>query len=414
MAPSDFGWTSDIGESFRPFVDALWVFLLRLSDWLSDLQARYPQLLSPQTLFGLVGTTLAIWKWWEAREANLFRKFEEMIARNEAQLVKARNDLLDVMLRPGPGMRIRPPLFAEKALRLVLMRRKWHPRTIFRWGEKVDRQLDIAIATCVRKVGSHRLRLAFYTQEIASARLVQGAVAAGRAASTDDLAQRQLLEQEALDRFRAVLALPGYEEDPAALELVAHQLAQIDPQAVSAINAHVATMNVLQAQPAAPKRNLALARAKRSLAILRYPTAPGIACALLVDASALLTQFGPRRDRDLLELADTLSLEGVARFRLGAVVLGPQRLGEARGHYCDLLRSLDARRKGMFSWMFRTRLYAGHRVRELRRRAVSGLAFTEHLIKLTNRYPTTITANLQKGRGVRRHNRKPLSLLRGH
>jgi hypothetical protein len=71
------------------------------------LQAQYPQLLSMQTLFGLVGSGVGIWKWWEGREANLFRRFENMIERQEARLVKACSDLLDVINRPGPGLLIK-------------------------------------------------------------------------------------------------------------------------------------------------------------------------------------------------------------------------------------------------------------------------------------------------------------------
>lgn len=96
MDPIDLGWFARLGEYLAPIMDALWLVPSRLGPWLSELQTKYPQIFSPQTLFGLIGTTIAIWKWWEAREANLFRKFEEMISRNEAQLVKARNDLLDV------------------------------------------------------------------------------------------------------------------------------------------------------------------------------------------------------------------------------------------------------------------------------------------------------------------------------
>lgn len=414
MDPNDFAWATKVLELLAPVADTLSSIATLVGRWLVDLQARYPQLFSPQTLFGLIGTSIAAWKWWEAREANLFRKFEEIIARDEAQLVKARNDLLDVMVRPGPGVRIRPPLFVEKALRVVLMRRRWHPFSLFPLGQKVDVRLGRAIETSNRKVAAHRRRLSFYTQEIASARLVQGALAASRAAHSTELHEQQLWGQEALDRFRAVLALPGHDQDPAALELVAHQLAQMEPQAVAAINAHTSTIGALDVLPVSPRRNLMLARAQRSLAILRYPSAPGVANGLLVQASFLLTQYGPRRDRDLLELAETLTLEGIARYRLGMVVLGPQRLSEAHGHYSDLLRSLKARRKGLFNWMFRTRRYAGHRVKELRQRALSGLAVTEHLIKLTNRYPRAITANLQRGRGVRRHNRKTLPLPKGH
>lgn len=414
MDPSDFGWLLRIAEFLNPLLDALWAMLSWLGRRLSDLQARYPQLFSPQTLFGLLGTAIAVWKWWEAREANLFRKFEEMIARDEAQLVKARNDLLDVMLRPGPGVHIRPPLFAEKTLRLVLLRRNWHPSTLVRVSSKINHRLDRAVETSNRKVFAHQARLSFYRQEIAAARLVQGAIAASRAATAIELHEKQQAGQEAIDRFNAVLALPGHEHDPTALELVAHQLAHTDSRAIAAINAHITTKNTLESLPASPKRNLALARTNRSLALLRYSTAPGIANGLLVEASFLLTQFGPRRDRDLLELAETLLFEGITRFRLGMVQLGPQRLSEAHGHYTDLLRSLKARKRGLFDWMFRTRLYAGHRVKELQRRALLGLALTEQLIRLTNRHPHAVTANLQRGRGIRRHSRKPLPLPRGH
>ena len=42
----------------------------------------------------------------------------------EAQLVKTRSDLLDLLSRPGPGLLIRAPLFTEKALRYVLARHR--------------------------------------------------------------------------------------------------------------------------------------------------------------------------------------------------------------------------------------------------------------------------------------------------
>jgi hypothetical protein len=62
----------------------------------------------------LGGWASAIWKYWEGREENLFRKFERMIEGLEAQLVKARTDVLDVITRPGPGLLIRPPIFAAR------------------------------------------------------------------------------------------------------------------------------------------------------------------------------------------------------------------------------------------------------------------------------------------------------------
>lgn len=381
---------------------------------LVGLQAQYPELLSLQTLFGMVGSGVAVWKWWEGREANLFRRFERMIERYEAQLVKARTDLLDVINRPGPGLLIRAPLFLEKPLRAVLARRKWHPRSLWPIHQRIDRRLERSIRTCDRKISAHLDRLSFFREQIASARLIQGAVASGRATRASEEHERQRLDQESLDHFRGVLALPGHKEDLAALELIAHQLARLDRQSQSAINAYLVVSNSLEGQQESPSRNLQLARAKRCLAILRYPRAPGVAQGLLADAIDLLTQFGPPRDRDFLELAETVHLDGIARLRLNNTLLGPQQLSLAQGQYRDLLRSLRSRRRGLFRWMLRERSFSGHRVAELRCRAEQGLAQVDHLITLSNNHKALLIASLVKGNGVPRHSRRQPSLRQGH
>jgi hypothetical protein len=295
-------------------VDAFWSGLASLWKWLFELPTRYPQLMN--ALFGLGGWALAIWKYWEGREVNLFRKFERMIEGLEAQLIKARTDVLDVITRPGPGLLIRPPIFAEKPLREVLARHKWPSAfSKLKLAESIDQRLERAVGTCDHKVTAHLGRLAFFRQQIAAARLIQGALAAGRAAKTSE-EHAQRLDQEALDRFRAVLAIPGHAEDVGALELIAHQLARLDPQSQLTVNAHNVVIEHLQAQPESPARNRVLARAKRSLAILRYPNAHGTAQSLLNEAIQLLTKFGPPRDRDFLELADCYRLEGIAHLKL--------------------------------------------------------------------------------------------------
>jgi hypothetical protein len=372
------------------------------------LQAQYPQLLSMQTVFGLVGSGVGVWKWWEGREANLFKRFESMIERQEARLVKACSDLLDVMNRPGPGLLIRLPLFVEKSLRLVLARRKWHPASLWPLPQATDRRLEFAIRTCDRKVTAHLDRLALFRKQIASARLIQGALAAGRAARASEEHESQRFDQEALDHFRAVLALPGHKENLSALELMAHQLARLDGQSQSAANTYLAMIETLEGQPESPSRNLLLGRAKRCLAILRYPNAPGIAQGFLAEAIGLLTQFGPPRDRDLLELAETVHLDGIARLRLNQRVLGPKQLSLAQGHYRDLHRHLRSRRRGLFRWMFRERRFTGHRVAELRSRTERGLAQVDDLIALNNKHQLLLIKSLGRGNGVPRRNRKPL------
>ena len=245
-----------------------------------------------------------------------------MIERQEAQLIKARTDILDVMNRPGPGLLIKVPIFAERPLRSILARRRWTTAfSILPAAQAVDRSLDNAVVTCERKVSAHLDRLTFFRKQIASAKLIQGALAAARAAQVPEEGKSQQLDQDALNRFNEVLELPGHKDDLMARELIAHQLRRqgLPSQAADNYNSIIA---VLEKQEESPNKNLLLARAKRCLAIVRYPNAPGTAQGLLDQAVNLLTDFGSRRDRDLLELAETYHLDGIARIRLQHVVLG--------------------------------------------------------------------------------------------
>jgi hypothetical protein len=379
-----------------------------LLTWIIDLAVgSFWQLLTIQNVVSLVSTGIAIWKWWEAREANLYLRFERMIARYEHQLVAARSDLLDIMNRPGPGLLIRTPLFITWKLRAVLHRRKWHPASLLPLGQTLDRRLASALRTCDRKVSAHLGRLSYFREQVASARLIQGALAAARAATSREEHKRQLLDQEALDHFRAVLAIPGHQEDLGTLELVAHQLARLDQRSQLAVSAYTRIIDILEKQPVSPARNLLLARAKRCLATLRYSNSPGNAQRMLTEAIDLLTELGPPRDRDFLELAETYHKDGIARLRLGANVQGPQQLSLAQGHYRSLIRSLSARRRGLFRWMLRERRFSGHRVKELCSRAECGLADVNHLIRLNDKHQDLLIASLRKGSGVPRHNRRP-------
>jgi hypothetical protein len=311
------------------------------------------------------------------------------------------------MARPGPGLLIRVPLLVEKPLRLVLARRKWHPASLWPLLQASDRRLEAAISTCDKKVTAHLDRLGFFRKQIVSARLIQGALAAARAAGASEAHETQRLDQEALDHFRAVLALPGHKEDLTALELIAHQLVRLDGQSQSAMNSYDALIHVLEGQESSPTRNLLLARAQRCLAILRYGSAPRTARDLLDTAIDLLTQFGPPRDRDLLELAETVHLNGIVRLRLNQRIQGPQQLTLAQGHYRGLLRYLRSRRRRLFRWMFRERQFAGHRIAELQARAEQGLAQVDHLIKLNNKHQLLLIKSLGKGTGVPRRSRRP-------
>jgi hypothetical protein len=194
----------------------------------------------------------------KAGKKSLFKRFEKMIERNEAQLVKARSDLLDVINRPGPGLLFQPPIFIEKPLKRVLACHKWHSALASPFFKPVDHRLESAIRRCNRKVSAHLNRVALFREQIASAQLIQGALAAGRAAKSREEHVRQRLDQEALDHFRAVRAIPGHQEDLAALELMSHQLARSDRRNQSAINAYEHLIGVLDAREASPSRNLVL------------------------------------------------------------------------------------------------------------------------------------------------------------
>ena len=156
-------------------------------------------------------------------------------------------------------------------------------------------------------------------------------------------------------------------------------------------------IDILQQQPASSSRNRTLARAKRGLAALLYSNRPGIAQGMLSEAIELLTELGPPPDRDFLELAQTYHMDGVARLRLGGNVQGPQQLSMAQGCYRELTRSLRARRRGLFRWMFRERRFSGHRVTELGKQAECGLAQVNHLILLNHKHQDLLIASLRRG-----------------
>lgn len=379
-----------------------------LSVWqrLVDLQAAYPQIISVQSGVGVFGTAFAVWRWWEAREANLFARFEAMIERSEDRLVKARNDLLDVMIRPGPGILIRAPVFVEVTLRRVLRRRRWTtPFSRLRPAEAITGDLAKAITTCDHKIRAHLLRLSLFREQVASARLIMGALAAGRAQHAREMHEWQRLDQQALDCYRAVLAIPEHENDPAALELIAHQLRRLDGASQSTISSYELVVATLREFAPSLARNRCLARAKRDLALLRYPVSPVNALTLLVDASALLTALGPPRDRDLLEYADNLYFESIARLRLNQNIQGPQKLVLAQASYVQLLNSLRTRRWGLFAWMRRDHRFSGHRVKEMRLKAERGLKLAQHLIAMNNRHQQLLIFSLAAGAGVPRRNR---------
>ena len=411
MDSGDIGWLDSVLGLISWLLASFAAGVARGWRHLVEVQARHPQLLSFQTLFGLVGTVLGVWKWWESRETHLFKRFEQMIEGQEVQLVKARADLLEVMNRPGPGLLIKPPLFADRPLRAVLSRKKWYRAFVsFALAGRVDRRLDSAVRTSNHKVTAYLHRLSFSREQIASARLLQGALALGRAANTKEVFESQRLDQEALDHFRAVLELPNHKNDLAARELIAHQLSRLDGQAQLAENTYQSIVDELEPAPETHDRNRVLARAKRGLAILLYPDTPTHVLNLLIEAADHLVQFGPPRDREFLELAETVHLEAIVRLRLGHLVLGPQRLSNAQGHYRSLLRSLKSRRHGVFRWMFRERRFAGHRVAELQMRVALGLAQVDHLIRLYQRHPALLISSLRTGNGAPRRNRKLLSL----
>lgn len=414
MEPSEFGWIIWLQEVLPSFLEIFWSWLIQLGQALTELQTRYPLLLSPQTLIGLFGAGFAVWRWWEAREANLFRKFEEMIERNESELVKARDGLADVMLRPGPGVRIRPPLFVSSDLHHALSRRGWSPQSLFPLTQPIDRRLERAIATSGRKVSAHTLRLSLYRHEIASARIIQGALAATRATHVTEAHEREKLELEAYDRFQEVLALPGHREDVVALELLATQLLHMEGEDQRPTDAYRRLIAILQRQDETPSRNMALARAKRSLAVLRYSQLPTEAQQLLSDGIALVMRLGPPRDRHMLELADIVRLSGIAHMRLGATKQGPRQLMLAQTYYRNLLRSLNSRRRGLFRWMYESTVFSGHRPNELIRRAQIGLAETQHLLSLFNSKGSLLVRSLRRGHGARRRNRRPKPPPRVH
>src|SRR5262249_20973022 len=118
----------------------------------------------------------------------------------------------------------------RRSLLVQLMRvarRWWSPVRLsgpITWAENLVRRTHVQLD---QKDGVISLHRAFAVGQRYSVYLLEGALAAARAGSGEDTQERSRLNQVALDRFDAALALEGRNSDAVVLELRCLQLRKL-------------------------------------------------------------------------------------------------------------------------------------------------------------------------------------------
>jgi hypothetical protein len=217
--------------------DALRCVLL---DHLHALPALYSQLrdvlfdlwrwLGPhiQNIAALASFAFGAWKWWNSRESVLYKRLQEMLAREDLRLKHARADVLRLISRPEPAAKAVTPLFSVAPLRRLLRRRRWRPllKEIGIIGS-VEREIRSALKTLDRQQDIALQQIGYFHEQRASVPLLQGAISAARAEYAPNDVIRRELDTGALASFRAAAEVNEQGFDPDAIEFTAHQLRKL-------------------------------------------------------------------------------------------------------------------------------------------------------------------------------------------
>ncbi len=181
-----------------------------------------------QALIGLLGLSFGIYKWWYFRDRALHQRLKAYLSEQDARLKEARSYTLEAINRPGAKRRFAEPLFAVEPLRKVLHKKGWNSILSANTLETgAERLIEQALQGVEDRLATSQNQLASFRVQQASAHLLKGAIAAARASNMRDSAQAFALDDRALNAFRTVQLVPGYERDVDAKEFEAHQLRKL-------------------------------------------------------------------------------------------------------------------------------------------------------------------------------------------
>jgi hypothetical protein len=316
-----------------------------------------------QSIVGLIGVSFGFWRWWRYREHILHRRLAEYLRENDARLATGTADLIELIQRPAPGQQFKDPLFIDEDLRVVLRERNWDkPAYAVGIAASSDWQLERAIGRINRRLSTAQATVASLNRQLFSALSIRGAITASHRGGNDTKAP-----SEALNNFKAALAIPGHERDLTIRELEAHQMRKLR---LAGRDVYSNALNLATTIDDPRERSFQLARLKRYTAEMIVGTTPRNAYWLLTEpeeALPLMTKCEPLDLWERLEKADTQYLAGYCARMSNFNGLEKTHLSDAEASYSGLVRELSARR-----WL-RPRQY-----RRLRSMARGGLARVEN------------------------------------
>lgn len=182
-----------------------------------------------QAIASLAAVSFGIYKWWWNRESMLMRRMTAVIKERDWRLQDARGDLVRIMSTPGPGKKVTVPLFTVRKLRRVLQRRNWLPLlSAKRLPTATDRALAEASKRIHKLITSAEEIAASRRQELFTATMLQGAIAAARAERHTKLEQQAAQSNLARRQFEDALAIKGFESDRLAHECLGIQLIKLN------------------------------------------------------------------------------------------------------------------------------------------------------------------------------------------
>jgi hypothetical protein len=177
----------------------------------------------------IFGAAMAFWRWWDGREAVVYRRANRRLGERGNQVRVACKHALALLLRPSPGEMPRQPLFVARPLRDVLARDGWQPwLSISDTLTYASGKLRETHGILAEKYRTLRQQKSFVVEQRFSAFLLEGAIAAARAADATNVHERNRKNNESLRFFEAALHVDSKSSDLLALEFKGLQLVKLN------------------------------------------------------------------------------------------------------------------------------------------------------------------------------------------
>jgi tetratricopeptide (TPR) repeat protein len=209
------GWTSDWNiQTAALRVGQLWADYSSLIDRFYTLLDQSARFITP--IATIAGAVYGIYHKWQYSRSRMHVHIQDFLRREDERLTPAREALEAVVTRPGPAHNFTSPIFSEQTLEPTLRQ--------MRLGQigKADDALKRELTMLGRQLEQWGNLEAHYNRRKSQAHLLKGAIAASRAATSQDTdGGVSAADVEALNHFKAAYELDKSDLD--ALEYMGHQ-----------------------------------------------------------------------------------------------------------------------------------------------------------------------------------------------